>query len=57
MILVYTFPMFIFTIAPALKLGDYLERKYAISEKQKRFIMISSTAIVSLTLASFLQFY
>jgi hypothetical protein len=28
MILVYTFPMFLFAIAPALKLGDYLEEKY-----------------------------
>jgi len=49
--------MFIFTIAPALKLGDYLEEKYAISEKQKRFVMISGTFFVSLILASFLQFY
>ncbi|MDA3945479.1 MAG: hypothetical protein PF439_02215 [Helicobacteraceae bacterium] len=56
MILVYTFPMFLFAIAPALKLGDYLERKYAISETQKRFVMVSGTISVSLTLAIFLQF-
>lgn len=56
MILVYTFPMFIFAIAPALKLGDYLEEKYGISEKTKRAIMIGGTALVSLSLATFLQF-
>ena len=56
MILVYTFPMFLFTIAPALKLGDYLEEKYNISEKTKRMIMIGGTIVVSLILATFLQF-
>ena len=56
MILVYTFPMFLFTIAPALKLGDYLEEKYDISEKTKRMIMIGGTIVVSLILATFLQF-
>jgi len=57
MILVMTFPMFIFAIAPALKVADYLEEKYAISEKSKRIIMISGTLIVSLTLSAFLQLY
>jgi len=57
MILVYTFPMFIFSIAPALKVGDYLEDKYAISEKQKRIVMIGGMLFTSLTLATFLQFY
>jgi len=56
MILVYTFPMFLFAIAPALKLGDYLEEKYSISEKTKRIIMVAGTAVVSLILAVFLQF-
>jgi len=56
MILVYTFPMFLFTIAPALKLGDYLEKKYGISEKTKRIIMVGGTIVVSLILATFLQF-
>ncbi len=57
MILVYTFPMFIFSIAPALKVSDYLEEKYAISEKQKRIVMIGGMLLVSLILATFLQFY
>ncbi len=56
MILVYTFPMFLFTIAPALKLGDYLEERYGISEKTKRTIMVGGTLVVSLSLAVFLQF-
>jgi hypothetical protein len=49
--------MFIFAIAPALKAGDYLEEKYGISEKQKRFIMVSGMIIVSLALSIFLQMY
>lgn len=56
MILVYTFPMFLFAVAPALKLGDYLEAHYGLSEKHKRIVMLVGTAIVSLSLAVFLQF-
>jgi len=56
MILVYTFPMFLFTIIPGIKLGDYLEEKYGISETLKRKIMIGGTLVVSIALASFLQF-
>jgi len=56
MILVYIFPMFLFTIAPALKLGDYLEEKYGISETQKRTVMVAGPFVVSLALAIFLQF-
>jgi len=56
MILVYIFPMFLFAIAPALKLGDYLEEKYGISETQKRTVMVVGTFLVSLALAVFLQF-
>lgn len=56
MILVYTFPMFLFTVAPALKLGDYLEEHHGLSEKNKRVVMLVGTAVVSLTLAVFLQF-
>jgi hypothetical protein len=48
--------MFLFTIAPALKLGDYLEEKYGISETQKRTVMVAGTFVVSLALAIFLQF-
>ncbi len=57
MVLVYSFPMFIFAIAPALKLGDYLQKKYGISEEKKRIVMVFGTILVSLSLALFLQFY
>lgn len=57
MILVYTFPMFIFAIAPALRLGDFLQERYGISERYKRIIMVGGTFVVSLSLALFLQFY
>jgi len=57
MILVMTFPMFIFTIAPAIKLGDYLEEKFNISETQKRAIMLGGTFFVSLLFSIFLHFY
>jgi predicted neutral ceramidase superfamily lipid hydrolase len=57
MILVMTFPMFIFTIIPAIKLADYLEKKYYISETQKRVIMLGGTFFISLLLSIFLNFY
>ncbi|MBU0720001.1 hypothetical protein KJ877_01525 [bacterium] len=57
MILVMTFPMFIFAIAPALKIGDYLEERYSISETQKRIVMVSGTLVVSLSLSTFIQLY
>lgn len=57
MILVMSFPMFIFAIAPALKVSDYLEKRYAISETHKRTIMVSGTLVVSLALSAFLQLY
>jgi len=57
MILVYTFPMFIFAIAPALHLGDFLQEYYHISETTKRIVMVSGTLVVSLLLAAFLQLY
>jgi hypothetical protein len=56
MILVYTFPMFLFSVFPGIKLGDYLEERYAISEKQKRIVVVSVTFIGALLLAIFLQF-
>ncbi len=55
MILVYTFPMFLFTIFPAIKLADYLEHKYEIQESQKRMIIVVSTFLGALTLATLLQ--
>ena len=56
-LLVLTFPMFIFTIFPALKLGDFLEKKYSISEKQKRVVVALFTFIGAFALALFLKYY
>ncbi len=55
MILVYTFPMFLFTIFPALKLADYLEHKYEIQEHQKRMVIVVITFLGALILATLLQ--
>lgn len=55
-ILVMTFPMFLFTIAPAIKLSDYLDEKYGISEKQKRIILVSVTFLVALLLSTLLYY-
>ncbi|RUM61163.1 MAG: hypothetical protein DSZ03_08960 [Sulfurimonas sp.] len=55
MILVYTFPMFLFMIFPAIKLADYIEDKYKIQERQKRVIIIVSTFLGALILATLLQ--
>ncbi len=55
MILVYTFPMFLFTVFPAIKLADYIEHKYKIQEHQKRVIIVVSTFLGALILATLLQ--
>ena len=56
MVLVYTFPMFFFTVYPGIKLGDYLEEKYQLEEDKKRVVVVSVTFLSALVLALFLQF-
>ena len=56
MILVYTFPMFLFTIYPGIYISELLERKYKIQESTKRLVMVSFTFITALILATLLQF-
>jgi len=51
-ILVMAVPMLIFSIYPGLKIGDYLEKKYNLSEKQKRQVVIVVTIVFTLTLSS-----
>ncbi len=53
-ILVMGFPMLLFTIFPALKLGDYLEAKYDVEEKTKRTVVIVTTLAVTLALSTVL---
>jgi hypothetical protein len=56
-VLVMTVPMFMFSIYPGIKVGDYLEEKYSIQEKQKRVAVISVTFLFSLTLSLFLHYF
>jgi len=56
-ILVMTFPMFIFTIFPGIKLANYLEKKYNIQETNKRVIMIGVTFGFALILSSLLYYF
>ena len=55
-ILVMTLPMLLFSVYPGLKLGDYLEEKYAIDEATKRKVIIFTTIIFTLTLSSLLYY-
>ena len=56
MILVYTFPMFLFTIYPGIWLSDYLEKNHNIKESQKRAVMVSVTFLGALFLAALLHY-
>ena len=53
-IMVMGFPMLLFTVFPALKLGDYLEERYNIDEGKKRAVVIGTTIVVTLLLSSIL---
>ena len=53
-IMVMGFPMLLFTVFPALKLGDYLEEKYHIEENKKRIVVVVTTILVTLILSSIL---
>ena len=55
-ILTMTFPMFIFTIFVGIKMANYAEENYNISEFNKRVIMLGSTFIFSLILSSLLYY-
>jgi len=55
MILVMSFPMFLFAVYPGLKLGDYLEEHYHISEAAKRAVIVTVTISGSLALAAYMQ--
>ena len=56
MILVYTFPMFLFTVYPGIWMSNYVEANYNIQESQKRFVMVSVTFIGALLLAALLHY-
>jgi hypothetical protein len=56
MVCVMAVPMLMFSVFPGIKLGDYLQEKYNLQEKQKRAIVISTTVLFALTLSSLLHF-
>ena len=56
MILVYTFPMFLFTIFPGIYVSNLLQDKYSITESTKRGVMVSVTFLGALILGTLLQF-
>ena len=51
-ILVMCFPMFLFTVYPGIKLGEYLDEKYKISETKKRYIVVTATILLTLSLSA-----
>lgn len=55
-IFVMAVPMIIFSVFPGIKLGEYLQKKYDLQEKQKRIISIATTLIFAMTLSSLLHF-
>lgn len=54
MITVMGFPMLIFTVFPALKLGDYLEQRYDLDERKKRIIVVTATIVITFIVSSLL---
>jgi len=55
-ILVMTFPMLIFSIYPGIAISDWADKKYKISESQKRAILVSVTVVFTLTLSTLLYY-
>jgi hypothetical protein len=55
-ILAMTLPMLLFSVYPGLKLGDYLEEKYSLSEDQKRKVVIITTIVFTVILSTLLHY-
>ncbi len=55
-ILVMTFPMFLFSIYPGIVVSEYLEKKYGIDESKKRIVMVGITFLFALTLSTLLYY-
>ncbi len=53
-ILVMTFPMFLFSIYPGIKASEFMQNKYDITEKQKRVVMVGVTFLFALSLSTLL---
>ena len=55
-ILVMTFPMFLFSIYPGIVVSNFLEKKYGIEESKKRAVMVAVTFGFALTLSVLLYY-
>lgn len=55
-IFVMSVPMIMFSVFPGIKLGEYLQKKYNLQEKEKRIVSIATTLIFAMTLSSLLHF-
>jgi len=55
-ILVMTFPMLMFSIYPGIALSNWADKRYQISETQKRTIMVVTTVAFTLTLSTLLYY-
>jgi hypothetical protein len=56
MILVFTFPMFLFTIYPGILASNYLADNYDITESKKRAVMVSITFLSALIISTLLYY-
>lgn len=50
-----TIPMLLFSVYPGLRVGDFLEQKYNITEKQKIIATIVTTISFTLLLSVFVH--
>lgn len=55
-ILAMAVPMLLFSVYPGLKLGDYMEKKYNLTETKKRQVIIVTTILFTITLSSLLHY-
>ncbi len=55
-ILVMTFPMYLFSIFPGIKASEYLGVKYGLSERRRRTILVGATFLFALSLSSLLYY-
>ena len=54
---VMSVPMLMFSVFPGIWLGDYLERKHQIEEKNKRAVIVITTMFFAFSLSSLLHFF
>jgi len=54
--LVFSVVMLVFMAFPAMKIVDFIEKKFTISEKTYTFLLILITILLSLSIGLFLKF-